>query len=100
MAVEVIFTIASRGLRISGSGTFSTRISCLPYQQVALITFYLSRKWFSFGIPGLSPDKVIVFPGSTFRSSSRLPFCPGNLTGFHELLEPVQLDVNLLFRIF
>src|ERR1051325_7679815 len=38
MAVEVILTIASRRLRIFGSGTCSTRTSFLPYQQFALIT--------------------------------------------------------------
>src|SRR3954447_2110612 len=37
MAVEVIRTMASRGFKISGSGTRSTRTSFLPYQQVALI---------------------------------------------------------------
>src|SRR3712207_3019772 len=42
MAVEVIFTIASRLLRIFGSGTCSTRTSFLPYQQFAFITPPLS----------------------------------------------------------
>src|SRR5262245_26433800 len=38
IAVEVIFTIASRLLMILGSGTSNTRTSCLPYQQLAFIT--------------------------------------------------------------
>src|SRR3954471_23454057 len=38
IAVELILTIASRRLRIFGSGTCSTRTSFLPYQQFALIT--------------------------------------------------------------
>src|SRR4051794_40229631 len=39
MAVLVIFTIASRGFTISGSGTSSTRRSSVPYQQLAFIDF-------------------------------------------------------------
>src|SRR5690349_1492856 len=35
IAVSVILTIASRGFRILGSGTSSTRTSFFPYQQVA-----------------------------------------------------------------
>src|ERR1051325_2935792 len=37
IAVEVIFTIASRWLRICGSGTSSTLMYVLPNQQLALI---------------------------------------------------------------
>src|SRR5215211_9052392 len=43
MAVEVIFTMASRRFRIFGSGTCSTLTSFLPYQQFALITSPLFR---------------------------------------------------------
>src|SRR6266404_970382 len=42
IAVDVILTIASCLLRICGSGTSSTRISFLPYQQLALIIAFLS----------------------------------------------------------
>src|SRR5574338_1613165 len=37
IAVDVIFTMASRGFRISGSGTRSTRTSFLPCQTRALM---------------------------------------------------------------
>src|SRR5215208_1208843 len=37
IAVDDIFTIASRWLRICGSGTSSTCIIVLPYQQLAFI---------------------------------------------------------------
>jgi hypothetical protein len=43
MAVEDIFMIASRWFNIFGSGTCSTRMSFLPYQQLALITFPFSE---------------------------------------------------------
>src|SRR5688572_725999 len=39
IAVVVIFTIASRWLRICGSGTSVTPNIVLPYQQFALIEF-------------------------------------------------------------
>src|ERR1051326_2053056 len=38
IAVEVIFTTASRRLIIFGSGTCVTCKSCLPYQQLAFIS--------------------------------------------------------------
>src|SRR3954447_22491240 len=41
IAVDVILTIASRAFRICGSGTFSTRTVCLPFQQFALISLLL-----------------------------------------------------------
>src|SRR5215213_9111165 len=53
IAVEEIFTIASRWLRICGSGTSSTTIVVLPYQQLAFIA-------------GSSPLLI----GSLIRSSS------------------------------
>src|SRR5690606_20860389 len=37
MAVEVMRTIASLGLRISGSSTVSQRTSCLPCQMIAFM---------------------------------------------------------------
>src|SRR5688572_10168426 len=40
IAVEVIRTIASRELRIFGSGTCSTRTFFLPSQQLALIALH------------------------------------------------------------
>src|SRR4051812_12813263 len=41
MALVVILTMASCGLRILGSGTCSTRTSSLPYQQIAFINLFL-----------------------------------------------------------
>src|SRR3954462_3480300 len=59
MAVEVMRTIASDSFRICGSGTGSTRTSCLPYQQFAFIVDLL---------PG-----VLVGPGHRTARSHRLP---------------------------
>src|SRR5579883_3584982 len=43
IAVEVIFTMASRGLRRIGSGTSRTRTSCVPYQQFAFMRVILKE---------------------------------------------------------
>src|SRR4051794_40884573 len=70
MAVDVTRTMQSCGLRIDGSGTFSTPIFCLPCQQTALIS---------------TPRR------STTR---RLSFHGGNLVRLHELLETPQIFTN------
>src|SRR5215211_1206585 len=66
MAVEVIFTIASRLLRIFGSGTCSTRTSFLPYQQFALITsplFECGMRNADFGL--MKGSVALINPPST-----------------------------------
>src|SRR5690349_4620836 len=102
MAVEVIFTMASRGLRICGSGTVSTRMSCLPYQQVALIcsTFLERCLIVKVNYFGSDSNEVIVFTGGAFRPAGRLSFCPGDFAGFDQLFEAVEFDVDLFLGIF
>src|SRR4029079_4917271 len=75
MAVEVTRTIASRGLRISGSGTFSTRTSCFPFQHSAFI---------------------VTPPGSP--ATRGLPLGRRYLPSFHDLLEVPQVLADLLLR--
>src|SRR6266542_4658509 len=55
IAVEVIFTIASRLLRILGSGTSTTCTSRLPYQQLAFITVLLLN-----GTRSLKPKSTLL----------------------------------------
>src|SRR5205085_7165178 len=91
MAVELIFTVASRRFRIFGSGTCSTRTSFLPYQHVALITRLLSRSRVAarlrrplFHITG-ARDR-----GVRYDDFARL----------HHLFESPQVVVQLLLRRF
>src|SRR5438045_5101812 len=73
MAVDVIFTIASRSLRIFGSGTSTTSTFCLPIQQLAFIQSSL----------GLS---------RTRRARSIEPRVGyDDVAGFNDLLEREQL---------
>src|SRR5690348_15156765 len=74
MAVEVMRTMASRGLTICGSGTVSTRTSFLPCQVNARMSLLL--------VDGL------------FGRERR----GGNLAGLHELLEAAQLLARLDLR--
>src|SRR3954467_8609509 len=64
MAVVVILTIASRGLRIAGSGTVSTRIFSLPSQHTARIEDSLGGR------------------------------CSGDLAGLEQLFEVPQVFAN------
>src|SRR5215211_6132592 len=61
IAVEVIFTIASRWLRICGSGTCSTLIVVLPYQQFALIASPFPLLVLVLQIPPLSHHSWLRF---------------------------------------
>src|SRR5215510_13967489 len=65
--------MASRGLRIFGSGTVATRTSFLPYQQSAFITNLL-----------------------VLRACRWLTCCRRRLARFHELFEAAQAFVNVL----
>src|SRR4051812_11489685 len=85
MAVLVIFTMASRGFRISGSGTSTTCIWCFPYQQFAFMC-----------APALCPDKVVVFSRSAARSADWLTFSSGGFADFKELLESQQVGGDLM----
>src|SRR5262249_37442737 len=73
-----------------GSGTSTTRTSCLPYQQFAFITFLLHSTSHS---PVVSPRGAASPPG-------RLPFGRDDLTGLHHLLEAAQLILDLPFGGF
>src|SRR2546423_4301160 len=108
MAVEVMRTIASRGFRILGSGTSSTRTSVLPYQQVAFIenSPFVLLRWAARQATTrgsefcLRPNEIVVFAGCTAGPSSRLAFSARDLASFNKLLETVQIHVDLLFRVF
>src|SRR3954462_7060474 len=66
IAVVVILMIASRGLRIAGSGTVSTRIFSVPSQHTARITGSLCRRCSRnlagfeqlFEVPEIFPDRL------------------------------------------
>src|SRR5262249_20007137 len=72
--------MASRGLRILGSGTVSTRISPLPYQQTAFIL-------------------CLPYPASAGHSLRhlRIVHCCWGLTRFDNLFEATQILFELLF---
>src|SRR5262245_35324406 len=72
--------MASRGLRILGSGTVSTRISPLPYQQTALI---------------LRPPYA-ASAGYSLRNL-RIVRCCWGFTRFDNLFETAQILFKLLF---
>src|ERR1041384_4861887 len=76
IAVDEIFTIASRWLRICGSGTSSTESIVLPYQQLAFIA-----ESSSFLIPSL------------LRSSSWFDSAPYQHPRVHWLLLDVRAAV-------
>src|SRR6185312_11857454 len=72
MQVLVIFTIASRGFRMVGSGTFSTLIFSLPIQQTAFMTLSFASPSFEVFATGpeqadqdqsLAPRRLICFLG-------------------------------------
>src|ERR671922_1142264 len=79
MALSVTLIMASRGLRILGSGTVSTRTSPLPYQRTAFI---------------LPPCLSLV--GYSLRN---LPIvrCCWSLTRFNNLFETTEILFELLF---
>ena len=58
MAVVVILIIASRELRIDGSGTFSTLTLCLPIQQTAFIANSIGDVGRNRGEGGAEPAEV------------------------------------------
>src|SRR4051812_21879013 len=82
MAVDVIRTIASRGFRMRGSGTRSTRTSLVPCHTTAFMQASDHR----------SP---LVRP----RSGSiavRLTFGGGNLAGFEQVFEAAEIFADRL----
>src|SRR5262245_25631472 len=78
MAVAVTRTIASRGFRIAGSGTESTRMSLGPCQHTALMIGYSRRRrrppFVRVGIPRLwrrSPRGIALQHGLAPKPGTR-----------------------------
>src|SRR3954453_9611359 len=69
IAVLVTRTMASRSLRICGSGTVSTETSCLPFQHVAFILLPLPRI-------SEQKDAPDAGPGEYWRRSTAPPPSP------------------------
>src|SRR5262245_15864208 len=96
---------------IFGSGTSTTRTSCLPYQQFAFIAFLLfSKRGTDFSLSRLT-DKLkfaprrpshglVVPPRRAAGAPGGLPFGRDNLADFHNLLEAAQVVLDLPFRAF
>src|SRR5438309_594721 len=123
MAVRVMRTMMSRGLRIFGSGTDSTRTSFTPNQQSAFI--YLTERLHDLGSEECSagvmekPGGVLSIlqysntpslhssPASRSRrlchtSSRSLRLARGGrrFAGFEHRLEPAQIGLDLLLGRF
>src|SRR5262249_49327772 len=91
MAELVIFTTASRAFRIFGSGTVSTRTSCVPYQHAAFmiassncgVTRRIARGERLFG---RVMHFLLFFPGGMMDGSvlapRRLAFCGQDFPSF------------------
>src|SRR5689334_3451005 len=82
MAVELIWMMASRGLRISGSSTVSTRTSCLPCHASARISAPLLQN-------DLRASVLLLFQIAPRPGGGR------DLAGFHELLEAPEVAPRL-----
>src|ERR1044071_9078538 len=92
MAVEVIFTMASRLLRIFGSGTCSTLTSCLPYQQFALITSPLFFRQLLLKLPRADADaERLRRPLLGVALADERPVRDDDLAQFDDLLEAAQV---------
>src|SRR3569833_1079597 len=83
--------IASRGFRMRGSGTASSRSFSLPYQTFAFI---------------LSSGSIAAGQAPTARRAANHAAPPrgltvgrGDLAGFQQLLEPTQILLDLCLRV-
>src|SRR5436190_13792559 len=92
MAVEVIFTMASRRLRIFGSGTSRTSTDRLPVQQLARM---------DLSVPDGSGDRLGRALGEllTCRLARRTALRADHLAELHDLLEAPQVVAQLLVRL-
>src|SRR5215207_1829327 len=100
MAVEVIFTIASRLLRIFGSGTCSTRTSFLPYQQFALITSPLCCRPLLLKLPAADADpERLRRPLLGIALAHQRPVGDDHLAELDDLLEAAQVGLHLPVRV-
>src|SRR5215207_10450561 len=101
MAVEVIFTMASRLLRIFGSGTCSTRTSFLPYQQFALITSPLFCCPLLLKLSRAHADaERLRRPLLGVALTHQRPVGDDHLAQLDDLLEAAQVDLHLRARVF
>src|SRR5215207_7808248 len=101
MAVEVIFTIASRLLRIFGSGTCSTRTSFLPCQQFALMTSPLFCRPLLLKLPRAQTDaERLRRPLLGVALTHQRPVGDDHLAQLDDLLEAAQVDLHLRARVF
>src|SRR5690348_15662309 len=101
IAVDVTRTIASFILMISGSGTFSTRISFFPYQQVAFIKNPIVLSLFAFGVEAVARccrllmlmlNHQVNLAGTVSGPAGRLAIGAHHFAGFHKLFEPAQIN--------
>src|SRR5919107_1650244 len=102
MAVEVIFTIASRLLRILGSGTCSTLTSFLPYQQFAFIKSPLfDCPTLLLKLPAAESDaERLRRPLLGVALARQSPVGRDDLAQLDDLLEAAQVDLHLPVRVF
>src|SRR2546427_8326058 len=103
MAADVIRTMASLGLTMLGSGTSSTRMSCVSNQQLAFIMspFFSSARWrllVASLLRSLAPVSL-AGRGEAPAPACRGPCAGGDLAGFHHLLEAAQILRHLLVGI-
>src|SRR5688572_29932223 len=84
MAVRVTRRMASRALRILGSGTSSTRTLVVPLQQTAR----MGHTSGSEGVLGVDHRTLAV----------RLAFGGGHFARFHEVLEAPQVFLDLALQ--
>src|SRR6476469_9166224 len=83
--------IASRGFRMRGSGTSSTRSFSFPYQTFAFM-------WCSASIAaGQAPTACRAADHAA--PARGLTVGRGDLTGFQQLLEPAQILLDLCLRV-
>src|ERR1700722_5884667 len=91
IAVDVMRMIASRGFRMRGSGTSSTRSCSFPYQTFAFIWLCASVAVGQTPAARRAADKA--------AASRRLTVGGGQLAAFQQLLEAAQVLTNLRLRI-
>src|SRR5580658_3005094 len=91
IAVEVMRMIASRGFRMRGSGTSSTRSCSFPYQTFAFISICASIAVRQAPAACRAADEA--------ATSGGLPVSGGYLAALQQLLEATQILVDLRLRI-
>src|SRR5215813_1844908 len=97
---------------IFGSGTSTTRTSCLPYQQLAFITFLLQKaedRGSRIVLRAIMRSSIfnprsstlsVVTPRRAAGAPGGLPFGRDDFADFHKLLEASQTALDLPFKVF